>query len=319
MRYAMNRMTNGLIVIFFISLFTFLVLYWIPGDSAAIALGTESSPAALEAMREEMGLNQPVYLQYLNWLMNLIRGDMGNSFSYGEEVTTLLLQRLPVTFSLTLLSMLISVPFALIVGTLAALKQGTWVDGLSRTLMQIGDSVPQFWLALISVVYLAFNTGWFPIAGYVPLSEGLWPSLRSILLPSMVMAVGQTGPLIRIMRSSVLSALQEEYMLNTQINALSKTKTLLKYVFRAAATAPITVIGMQMAKLFGGTILIEEIFALPGVGRLLMHAVNQRDLILLQGIVIFITFMVVTINFLTDMINEMMNPMIRKGVLSEEA
>jgi len=313
MRNVMQRLFNGLIVVFFISLFTFLVIYWIPGDPAAIALGTEASPAQLTLMREEMGLNDPFIVQYFNWLFQALTGDLGNSFSFGEEVTTLITQRLPVTFALTTLSLLISVPLGFMIGTLSALYKDSWLDGLSRTFMQLGNATPGFWLGLIAIYYISFQLGWFPIAGYVPLSEGLWASIYSLLLPAIIMSIGQVGSIIRITRSSVLSALQEEFMLNTQMNALTKSKTLFKYVFRYAATGPITVIGNTAAALFGGTILIEEIFALPGIGRLLMHSVTQRDLILLQGVVIFITTMVVVINLLTDLIVDAVNPVRRSA------
>lgn len=308
MQNVMKRLFNGLVVVLFISLFTFLVIYWIPGDPAAIALGTEASPAQLALVREEMGLNDPFIVQYFNWLVQALTGNLGNSFSFGEEVTILISQRLPVTFALTILSLLISVPLGFVIGTLSALYKDSWFDSLARTLMQLGNATPGFWLGLIAIYFIAYQLGWFPIAGFVPLSEGLWASVHSLMLPAVIMSIGQVGSIIRITRSSVLSALQEEFMLNTQMNALTKTKTLFKYVFRYAATGPITVIGNTAAALFGGTILIEEIFALPGIGRLLMHSVTQRDLILLQGVVIFITTMVVVINLLTDFLVDTVNP-----------
>lgn len=308
MRNVTNRLLNGLLVIFFITIFTFVVIYWIPGDPAAIALGTEASPEQLNLMREEMGLNDPVIVQYFKWLMNAITGDLGNSYSFGSEVTTLISQRLPVTFALTIYSLLISVPIGFVIGTLSALYKGSMFDVLSRTFMQLGNATPGFWLGLIAIYFIAFQLGWFPIAGYTPLSDGIWASIHSLLLPAIIMSIGQVGSIIRITRSSVLTALQEEFMLNTKMNALSKSKTLFKYVLRYAATGPITVIGNTAAALFGGTILIEEIFALPGIGRLLMHAVSQRDLILLQGVVIFITVMVVLINLMTDLIVDAVNP-----------
>lgn len=308
MQNVMKRLFNGLVVVLFISLFTFLVIYWIPGEPAAIALGTEASPAQLALVREEMGLNDPFLVQYFNWLVQALTGNLGNSFSFGEEVTILISQRLPVTFALTILSLLISVPLGFVIGTLAALYKDSWFDSLARTLMQLGNATPGFWLGLIAIYFIAYQLGWFPIAGFVPLSEGLWASVHSLMLPAVIMSIGQVGSIIRITRSSVLSALQEEFMLNTQMNALTKTKTLFKYVFRYAATGPITVIGNTAAALFGGTILIEEIFALPGIGRLLMHSVTQRDLILLQGVVIFITTMVVVINLFTDFLVDTVNP-----------
>lgn len=313
MGFIIKRILSGLAVIFLISLFTFAVLMWIPGDPAVLTLGTDATPEKLEMLRESMGLNIPWYQQYFNWLKKLFASDWGKSYIFGEEVLNLILQRLPVTLSLAVFSIVLALPFAVILGILSALYKDKWIDYISRSFIQLGDAIPQFWLALIFLVIFAGNLGMFPISGYVAMDEGAVKSLRSITLPAIVLAIGTIGPLIRIIRSSMLSALNQDYMLMTKVNGLTKFSTVFKYALRDAVIAPVTVLGMKFAGLLGGTVLIESIFALPGIGRLLLMSVEQRDLILLQGIVIFITGSVVSINILMDIIYRTINPMIRFG------
>lgn len=313
MEFIIKRILSGLVVLLLISMFTFVVLMWIPGDPAVLTLGTDATPEKLEMLRESMGLNIPWYQQYFNWLKNLFSSDWGKSYIFGEEVLNLILQRLPVTLSLAVLSIVLALPLALILGILSALYKDRWIDYISRSFIQLGDAIPQFWLALIFLVIFAGNLGMFPISGYVAMDEGIAKSIHSIMLPSIVLAIGTIGPLIRIIRSSMLSALNQDYMLMTKVNGLTKFTAVFKYALRDAVIAPVTVLGMKFASLLGGTVLIESIFALPGIGRLLLMSVEQRDLILLQGIVIFITGSVVSINILMDIIYRIINPMIRFG------
>lgn len=317
MEFLIKRILSGLAVIFLISLFTFVVLMWIPGDPALLTLGTDATPEKLEMLRESMGLNIPWYHQYFNWLKNLLSSDWGKSYIFGEEVLNLILQRLPVTISLAVLGIVFALPLAVILGILSALYKDKWIDYISRSLIQLGDAIPQFWLALIFLVIFAGNLGLFPISGYVTMDKGIGKSFHSITLPSIVLAIGTIGPLIRIIRSSMLSALNQDYMLMTKVNGLTKWSTVFKYALRDAIIAPVTVLGMRFAGLLGGTVLIESIYALPGIGRLLLVSVEQRDLILLQGIVIFITGAVVSINIIMDVIYRLINPMIRFGGSNE--
>ncbi len=306
-----KRLVSSLAVLFVVSLITFFILKWIPGDPAQLILGTEASQESLEALRESMGLNQPWLTQYGNWLVNLFRGDWGSSYIYGESVRTLILQRLPVTFSITIFSMLIAVPVAALIGILSALFKDSPIDVFSRSIMQLGTAIPSFWLGMIFMIIFAANLQWFPVTGYVPPSDGFLPFLHSIALPSIVLAIGELGILIRLFRSSMLTALEQDFMQSAQVKGLSRATAIVKYALRSAVIAPITVIGNQTAKLFGGTVIIETIFALPGIGRLLLTSVEQRDIELLQGIVLFITFMVVFINLITDLLVAAANPLIR--------
>jgi peptide/nickel transport system permease protein len=313
LNFIVKRLLSGMIILFFISLVTFIVLMWVPGDPALITLGTEATPERLAEIQEAMGLNLPWYEQYFQWLTSFLSGDWGNSYVFGEDVLNLLVQRLPVTVSLAVLSMIIAIPAAIIIGIFSAVYKDKWIDYFARSFMQLGDAAPQFWVALIFLVFFSARLGWFPVAGYTPVEEGIFASLHSILLPAIVLAIGQIGPLIRIIRSSMLSSLEQDYMLMTKVNGFTKVRALGKYALRGAIIAPLTIIGMQLAGILGGAVLVESIFALPGVGRLLLMSVEQRDLILLQGLVMFVTGTVVIVNLITDILYRIVNPLIRYG------
>lgn len=309
--YTLRRFLSALAVLLVVSALTFGVVLMMPGNPAQIILGTDATPEKLTLLEEAMGLDRPWYEQYCRWSVNFIRGEWGNSYVFGEQVRKLILQRLPVTFSITGGAMLLSVLLSALLGTAAALQQGGFIDGLSRTLMQLGVSIPSFWLAMLFMLLFSSRLGWFPVTGYAPVTEGVVPFLKSIALPCVVLAIGEMGILIRIIRSSMLESLKQDYMIGTSIKGLPKALSITKYAMRSAVIAPVTIIALQFAKLLGGTAIIESIFALPGVGRLLLTAVEQRDIVLLQGIVMFITTCVVVISFLTDIIYTIVNPTIR--------
>lgn len=313
LKLLVRRLLSALAVLFVVSFITFVVLLCIPGDAAQLVLGVDATPEKIAALREAMGLNEPWYIQYLDWIGGVLRGDWGTSYVYGENAWTLLCQRLPVTFSVALLSMLIAVVLSAVLGILAALKKDSPLDILARTVMQLGGALPSFWLAMLFMLFFASYLGWFPITGYTPMSEGFGACLRSIALPSVVLAIGELGILIRIVRSSMLTALDQDFMLSARVKGLPPRAAIVRYALRSAVIAPITISGMQLAKLLGGTVIVETIFALPGIGRLMLTAVEQRDITLLQGIVLFITSMVVLVSLVTDLIVMAVNPAIRTG------
>ena len=276
-------------------------------------LGVEATPEKVEALRASMGLDRPWYVQYMHWIQGVLTGNWGTSYLYGENVWTLICQRLPVTFSVALLSMAAALVVSAILGILAALKKGSPMDLLSRTVMQIGGAVPSFWLAMLFMLLFSSYLGWFPVTGYTAPCENFGAFLKCIALPSLVLAIGELGILIRIVRSSMLTALQQDFMMSANVKGLPPARAIVHYALRSAIIAPITISGMQLAKLLGGTVIVETIFALPGIGRLMLTAVEQRDIILLQGIVLFITSMVVLVSLVTDLAVMAANPTIRTG------
>ena len=313
LKLVVKRLLSAIAVLFVVSLIKFVVLLCIPGDPAQLILGVEATPEKVEALRASMGLDRPWYVQYMHWIQGVLTGNWGTSYLYGENVWALICQRLPVTFSVALLSMAAALVVSAILGILAALKKGSPVDLLSRTVMQIGGAVPSFWLAMLFMLLFSSYLGWFPVTGYTAPGENFGAFLKCIALPSLVLAIGELGILIRIVRSSMLTALQQDFMMSANVKGRPPARAIVHYALRSAIIAPITISGMQLAKLLGGTVIVETIFALPGIGRLMLTAVEQRDIILLQGIVLFITSMVVLVSLVTDLAVMAANPTIRTG------
>ena len=311
LNYILSRFKSSIVVLFVVSIITFAVLMIIPGDPAQLILGTEATPDVVQELHSAMGLDKPLYEQYGNWLINLLKFDMGTSYLYGESVTTLILNCLPITLSVALYSMIIATFIAFIFGIISAIKKDSVIDYFSRSIMQLGTAIPSFWIGMVFVVFFGLKLKWFPISGYVPASESYLEFIKSITMPSVVLAIGEFGLLLRIVRSSMLESISQDYMDMAKVKGLSMGKIYLKYALRGAMVAPLTIIGMQFAKLVGGTTVVETVFALPGLGRLVLTAVEHRDIVLLQGLVMFITTSVILITFIVDILIMFMNPRIK--------
>jgi peptide/nickel transport system permease protein len=311
LNYILNRVKSSIVVLFVVSIITFVVLMIIPGDPAQLILGTEATPDVVQELHSAMGLDKPLYVQYGDWLISFLKLDMGTSYLYGELVTTLILNSLPVTLSIALYSMIIATIIAFIFGIISAIKKDSVIDYFSRSIMQLGTAIPSFWIGMVFVVFFGLKLKWFPISGYVPASESFIGFLKSITMPSVVLAIGEFGLLLRIIRSSMQESISQDYMDMAKVKGLSMGKIYLKYALRGAMVAPLTIIGMQFAKLVGGTTVVETVFALPGLGRLVLTAVEHRDIVLLQGLVMFITASVILITFIVDILIMFMNPRIK--------
>ena len=311
LKYVINRIKSSIIVLFAVSLITFFVLMIIPGNPAQLILGTDATPEMVEDLHAAMGLDKPLYQQYFGWLSNLMKFDLGTSYVYGESVTALIAKALPVTLSIAVFAMVIATVLAFLLGMLSAIKKNSFIDYFSRSIMQLGTAIPSFWIGMVFIVFFGLRLKIFPISGYVPMSQSPSGFIKSITLPSIVLAIGEIGTLLRIVRSSMLDSLKQDYMDMAKIKGLSSWKIYMKYALRGALIAPITIIGMQFAKLAGGTVVVETIFALPGIGRLVLTAVEHRDIVLLQGLVMFITSTVVFFSLAVDVIIMLINPRIK--------
>jgi len=309
--YVLNRVKSSIIVLLVVSIITFSVLMIIPGDPAQLILGTEATPEMVEDLHTAMGLDKPLYEQYISWLLDLLKFDMGTSYVYGESVTTLIMSSLPVTLSISVFAMLIAVVTAFVFGMLSAIKKDSFIDYFSRSIMQLGTAIPSFWIGMVFIVFFGLKMKLFPVSGYVSYSQNFAGFLKSITLPSVVLAIGEVGILLRIVRSSMLDSLNQDYMDMAKVKGLNSCKIYIKYALRGALIAPLTIIGMQFAKLAGGTVVVETIFAFPGIGRLVLTAVEHRDIVLLQGLVMFITALVIFITLIVDVLIMFINPRIK--------
>jgi len=306
--YVLDRFKSSIVVLLVVSIITFFVLMIIPGNPAQLILGTDATPEAIAELHAAMGLDRPLYQQYLSWLLNLFKLDMGTSYVYGESVTALIARSIPVTFSISIFAMAIAVFIAFLFGMTSAIKKNSLIDYFSRSIMQLGAAIPSFWIGMVFIVYFGVKLKVLPVSGFVPIERGFIGFIRSIFLPSLVLAIGEVGTLLRIIRSSMLDSLKQDYMDMARVKGLSAGKTYIKYALRGALTAPLTIMGMKLA---GGTVVVETIFALPGIGRLVLTAVEHRDIVLLQGLVMFITSTVVFITLIVDILVMFLNPRIK--------
>lgn len=308
-----QRVGAALVVLVVVSIMTFVVLRVLPGNPATLVLGLEATPERVAALSEAMGLDDPLPEQYLSWMGGVLTGDWGTSRLYGSPVLGVIAGALPVTVALAVYAMALALLVSVPLGVFSALRPGSAVDAVARTVMQLGAAAPAFWLAILLMLLFAGELGWFPVSGFTPFSESVGGALRSLTLPAVVLAVGECGVLIRTVRSSTMSALARDCMLSAQVKGLSRARTVAVYALRSALVAPLTVAGMQLAKLVGGTAVVESVFALPGLGRLLLTAVQQRDLELVQGIVLFVTVAVVLVTLVVDLLVMVAEPQVRRA------
>ena len=310
MNYFLRRVPSLLLTLFLISLVTFVVVQVVPGDPAQLILGTEAPLEALADLRAQLGLDRPLPLQYLNWLGGVLRGDLGVSLRHGRPVAALIAERLPVTLSLAILSLALVVLLAVPLGVLAAIRQHSALDYGVLVFAQVGLALPSFWIGILLILLFALSLHWLPSGGYVPWGESPLEVLRTLAMPVLALGLPVAGVLARLVRASMLEELGRDHIRTARAKGLSEAQVIVRHVLRNALIPTVTLLGLQLGFLLGGSIVIEQVFALPGVGRLVLFAVVNRDLPLIQGLVLFIAALVVVINFLVDMAYTWLDPRI---------
>jgi len=306
----MRRLPSFLLTLLLISVVTFVVVQVAPGDPAQLILGTEAPPEALADLRAQLGLDRPPLLQYLSWLSGVLRGDLGVSLRHGRPVTTLIAERLPVTLSLAILSLALAVLLALPLGVLAAVHQHSALDYGVLVFAQAGLALPSFWIGILLILLFALSLRWLPSGGYMPWGENPLDALRSLAMPVLALGLPVAGVLARLVRASMLEELARDHIRTARAKGLSEAQVIVRHVLRNALIPTVTLLGLQLGFLLGGSIVIEQVFALPGLGRLVLFAINNRDLPLIQGLVLFIAVLVVIINFLVDLAYTWLDPRI---------
>jgi peptide/nickel transport system permease protein len=308
--YLLRRLPSLLLTLLLISLVTFVVVQVVPGDPAQLILGTEAPPEALADLRAQLGLDRPLPLQYLSWLSGVLRGDLGVSLRHGRPVAALIAERLPVTLSLAILSLALAVLLAVPLGILAAVRQHSALDYGVLVFAQAGLALPSFWVGILLILLFALSWRWLPSGGYVPWGQSPLGALRSLAMPILALGLPVAGVLARLVRASMLEELAHDHIRTARAKGLSEAQVIVRHALRNALIPTVTLLGLQLGFLLGGSIIIEQVFALPGVGRLVLFAINNRDLPLIQGLVLFIAALVVTINFLVDMAYTWLDPRI---------
>ena len=310
-RYVARRIAALVATLVFVSALVFVVVRVLPGDPASIMLGTEGSPEALARLRDAMGLNRPLPVQYAEWMGGALRGDLGRSLQYDVPVGALIVSRLPVTLPLALLAALFMAAAALPLGVYAATHHRRAGDYAAMILSQVGISVPQFWSGLLLILFFSVHLGWVRSGGFEGWSSGVGPALRSLLLPAIALGLFQAAVLVRATRSAVLDVLREDYVRTARAKGLSEARVVGVHTFRNALIPVVTVAGIQLGQLMAGAIVLESVFALPGLGRLALGAISARDLPVVQGVALFVASSIVVINFAVDLAYGVLDPRIR--------
>ncbi|MGQ9490663.1 MAG: ABC transporter permease [Anaerolineae bacterium] len=296
-----------------ISILVFVIMHLIPGSfvEVLVGVGTDITPEQLAAIERAYGLDKPLPVQYFLWLGNVLRGNLGNSLRTGLPVGSEILRRIPVTAELTLFALILALPLGISAGVVSAVRQNAWTDSLVRVGALLGLSVPNFLLATLLILLVSLYIPVFPTTGFIPLNQGLGDNLRSLFLPAFSLALSAMASIMRMTRSSMLEELRKEYVKVARSKGLKERLVILRHVLRNSLIPVVTVVGIWVGYLLGGTVIIEEIFALPGVGRLALNAIYQRDYPLVQGTVLFIAGVFVFVNLLTDLLYGLLDPRIR--------
>lgn len=306
-RYLRARLLRAVPVLFGVSVLVFSMLHFLPGDPATLILGesTAASADAVDRLREQLGLNAPLYVQYWRFISRAVRGDFGTSVSTHQPVTQMILDVLPSTFQLTFAAMFTAIVLGLTLGSLAAVKQNTWVDSLSILLASLGVSMPIFWFGLILIYLFSIQLGWFPVTG-----RG---GLNRLVLPSIALGAGATGIIARLVRSSLLEVLRQDYIQTARAKGLRDRTVVLRHGLRNALIPVVTIIGLQFGALLGGAVITETVFSRQGIGRLAVNAILRKDFPLVQGTVMLTAVTYVAVNLLVDLSYALLDPRIRYG------
>ena len=308
-----RRLTALMVTLLVASLLIFLLLEILPGDPAAVILGVGAQEDTLRALRAELGLDLPAPVRYLNWLGEVIQGDLGLSYTYDTPVQELLLNRVELSLPLALLAILLSTGIAIPLGVFAASRHRKVADTGIMGFAQLGVAVPNFWFAILLILLFSVKLGWFSAGGFAGWDAGWFPAFKSLVLPAVALALPQAAILARVTRSSVLETVQEDYIRTARAKGLSRSQALWRHAVRNALIPVVTILGLQLSFLLAGTIIIENVFYLPGVGRLLFQAIAQRDLMVVKNLVLVLAATVVLINFLVDLLYAVLDPRLRLG------
>ncbi|WP_313150019.1 ABC transporter permease [Lysinibacillus capsici] len=311
MMYILRRIILLITTILLVSIITFGVFQILPGDPVRTMLGTEADPTQIENLRSELGLDRPLYEQYVDWMKGLLTGQLGNSIRFSMPVKELLFDRLPVTMSLAGLTLIIVLIISLPLGMFAARRQNKLSDVSLSTVTQIGMAVPSFWLGMMLILYIGLQFSFFKISGYIPWTQSVAGALSTLILPALTIAIPQIAVNFRYVRTAILEQVQLDYVRTIRSKGMSEQNVMYKHVLKNSMIPILTVFGLIMAEVVAGTIIVEQVFSLPGIGQLLITAISNRDFPLVQGIVMYITVAVVMINFMVDVLYSVLDPRIR--------
>ncbi len=303
-----KRIAQSIITLFLVVTFTFILTRMIPGDPAQTMLGPQADVASIEKLRIELGLDKSIGEQYLMYMKDVLQGDFGKSYLHNKDVMQIIIERIPNTLVLTLTSMVIALVIGSLAGMASAIKQYSAIDYIATVLALVGVSVPIFWMGLMLVRLFSVNLGWLPATGMGSMDKGLWDVISHMILPCFCLATVPMATFTRITRSSMLEVINSDYIRSLRVRGLKEKVVIWKHALKNALPPIVTVLGLQLAAAFTGAILTESIFSWPGMGTMIVTAINNRDYALIQGFVLFVAIVYVVINLLVDIVYTLINP-----------
>ena len=309
--FIINRTLQTIFVVFLVSLIAFSLLQFVPGDPARTILGNEASQEQIQMLRQELGLDQPIIVQYWHWLRDAAHGDFGTSLIYRLPVSELFASRLPITGYLSLLSFLISVVLGVIAGIVCATRRGGFLDQIVSLFANVGVAVPIFWLGVLGIYVFGLNLGWLPIQGWTSPFSDFWKSTQQAVMPVILMAIPSIAVLARQTRSSMLEIISQDYIRTAHSKGLEERVVIYKHALKNALVPIITILGLQLRVLVGGSVLIETVFNIPGMGRLLVTSAFNKDFLVMQGGVLILGLAVCLANLLVDIVYTWVDPRMR--------
>lgn len=309
--FIFRRLLSAIPVLFVVTIVTFFIMWLVPGDVSAELGGADATPAQVEQIRERLGLDRPIHERALKWYGNLLQGDLGESYLLNRSVGDAVMERLPVTLSLTALALLLSVVIGVLLGIIAAVRHNKWADRGAMIAALIGLSVPDFWLGIVLIILFAVTLGWLPTGGFLPLTEDPIGWARSMTLPALTLAITQMGIIARMSRSSMLDVLNQDYVRTARAKGMPERTIIFRHALRNAMVPILTTIGVTTGVLLSGAVVIESVFSLPGVGRLIVGSIQRRDFPIIQGGLLVTAAIFVFVNIIVDVLYGYFDPRIR--------
>ena len=312
-QYIIRRLIYSIFIIWGCATIVFFMLRLVPGDPVSAMLGIEYTPQAAAQLRKNLGLDKPIYVQYVTWMGDVLHGDLGKSIDTREPVTDQIVSAFPKTLSITILGFIFGAVVAVPMGLLAALKRDSVFDWVASISTFIGISLPTFWFGIVFILIFAVEFRWFPSVGYVSPSDGIWPWFKHLILPGLAAGVGEAAILMRFVRAGLLEVLGSDYVRTARAKGLPERRVIMSHAMRNSMIPVVTVAGLSLAGLLGGLVITETVFAISGIGRLLTTAIFAKDYPIVQGVILLITFFFVLANLAVDIIYTFLDPRIRYG------
>jgi len=309
--YIIKRILSMIPVLFIVAIFVFMLIHLIPGNPAAVILGPEATPEQVAALEDELGLNMPIYQQFFDWLMGVLRGDLGDSVYMNVPVLDAFFDHLMPTLSLAIIAQFFSMIIAIPIGIIAARKRGTYVDNSLMTVAMLGMSIPSFLLALLLMLLFGVKLGWLPVAGYSPLENGVWEFIRHLILPAIALGAIQAAVIARMTRSSMIDILSLNYIKTAKAKGVTNNVVIYKHALRNALIPILTILGDTFGALITGAVVTETVFNLPGLGQLILNAITRRDYAVIQGTILLVAFSYLILNLIIDLLYGVINPKVR--------